>query len=209
MYEEASEELKKKLEAKPEPSRGLDFGSVLAKLLEGKNVKQFAGETGISRVEIYHILSGRKRYPGLENLRRLARSLGVELWRLVALAEEKKSENIYLGGGEPEFTMQFKKEGVVLSSDTPPNHDLFVGRLILDPGVELSDRLTQNCWVHLRPIATAIEVAFEGKSHHLSVNNKILFNGRLPHRIKNPSKVSKSTVIFITTPSFGALSLTR
>lgn len=209
MYQEASNEIKKRLEAGPEQQRGLDFGSVLAKLLEGRNVKQFAVETGISRAEIYHILSGRKKYPGLENLRKLARSLGVELWKLLALAEEGKSGNIYVGGEEPEFTMLFKKEGVVLSSDTPPNRNLFVGRLVLDPGVEFSDRLTQDCWVHLRPMVTAVEVAFEGKSHLLNVNHRILFNGRLPHRIKNPSKVSKSTCLFVTTPSFGSLSLTR
>lgn len=189
-------------------SLGSDVGSVLSRLLGGRNIKQLAEEAGISRVEIYHIIAGRKKYAGLESLRRLAHAMGMELSEMIALAEGKQSENFYFGEQEPEFTAQFKRQGILLSSDTPPNKDLFVGRLVLDPGVELSDRLTHDCLIFLRPTNANIEVSVGEQKRLLSVNQKVLFNGKLPHRVKNPSLTSKATSLFITTPSLWASNLT-
>jgi len=186
-----------------------DLGNVLSRLLSERNVKQLAEEAGISRVEIYHIIAGRKKYAGLESLRSLARAMGMELSKMIALAEGKQSENFYFGEPEPEFTAQFKKQGILLSSDTPPNKDLFVGRLVLDPGVELSDRLTSDCLIFLRPTNANIEVSVGEQKRLLNVNQKALFNGKLPHRIKNPSQTSKVTCLFIATPSFWASNLTK
>lgn len=202
MYQGPPDDLKKQFESSPSRVSRLDLSPVIERLLKGKNIKQFAEETGIPRTEVYHILRGRKKYAGLEALRKLAHSLGMDLWELIALAEGRNSENIYLGEQEAEFTAQFKKEGVLISSDTPPNKDLFVGRLVFEPGAQFSGKLTHNCLIYLRPTTANIEVTISDQNRIVHVNHKILFNGRLPHQIKNPSRVSKSTCLFVTTPSF-------
>lgn len=187
MNKEPSGEPEKARKEGAPKSLSSDLRSVLSQLLGERNVKQLAEEAGISRVEIYHIIAGRKKYAGLESLRRLARAMGMELSKVIALAEGKQSENFYFGEPEPEFTAQFKRQGVLLSSDTPPNKDLFVGRLVLDPGLEFSDRLTRDCLIFLRPTNANIEVTVGEQKRLLSVNQKVLFNGKLPHRIKSLS----------------------
>lgn len=205
MYSAASEEFKKK------GGEGgvLPLGQVLKGRLEGRSLSQVAREAGVDRAEIYHILSGRKKYPGLESLRKLARYLGLELWQLVAQTEASRAEAVYAGGQDPHFTMQFKKEGVLLSSDIPPNRDLFVGRILLDPRAQLADHLTGDCLIYLRPVAASLEVTVAGKTHRLAVNHKLLFNGRLPHSFRNPNPSGRATALFITTPAFWSLRVTR
>ena len=209
MYKEASDEFKKRLSTTSSSSGALDFGSVMEELLKNRNVQELAREAGISRTEIYHILSRRKKFAGLETLRKLARSLGIELWKLVALTEGRRHENVYFSDAEAEFTAQFKKEGVLLSSDIPPNKDLFVGRLVLDPAAQISEKLASGCLIFLRPVSAAVEITVEGRTRTLNVNEKVLFNAGLHHNIRNPSRVSKSTALFITAPSFWSLCLTE
>lgn len=210
MYKEASDEFKGK--TTPEEgysSLGTNIGSVLTELLKEKNVKRLAQEVGIPRTEIYHILSGRKKYPGLEVLRKLVSALGMDLPRLLAIAEAKRNDNVYFGEANPDFTAQFKKEGVLISSDIPPNKDLFVGKLVLEPTAELTDRLTGDCLIFLRPTKGTIDVTIAEQKQIVNVNQKLFFNGKLTHRIKNPSPMNNATSLFVTTPSFWSLSLTR
>lgn len=186
--------------------RFLDIGGVLLAFMEEKKIDgaKLARLSGVSESEVYNVLKNRRTRSGLRTLQKLANPLGKTLADIFNKLAQDEEGNIRKIDKDPSFVMEFKKQGVTIFSDIPPSPDFFIGRISLMGGARgfVSEGLSDNCWVFLRVARGSLEVEYDQSTYPLSTYQKLVFNGKYKHLIKNKSGTEAAEALLVTTPSF-------
>ncbi len=188
----------------------LDIGGVLSTFMKEKKLDgtTLARLSGVSKSEVYNILSNRRGHSGLETLRKLANPLGKTLADIFNKLAQGQKNNAIKYDKDPFSVTEFRKQGFTIFSDTAPNGDFLIGRISFLAGGKgiVSQGLKDNCSFFLRVAKGSLEVKYGEDIHLLSIYQKIVFNGRYSHSIKNKSSTETAETLIITTPSMWSLS---
>ncbi|MCM8776388.1 MAG: helix-turn-helix transcriptional regulator [Candidatus Omnitrophica bacterium] len=200
-------EIRKRYTPKPDPF--LDIGGVVLSFMEEQRVSGsvLAKLSGVSEPEVYNILKNRRTRSGLKTLQKLVAPLGKTLADIFNRLAEANEGNLKKLEKDPAFVMEFKKQGVTLSSDSPPMQEFFIGRISLTGGAKglSSSGLKNNCWVFLRVTRGNLEVTYCGTNYSLSTYQKLVFNARYKHAIKNKSAGELAEALLVTAPCLWTL----
>lgn len=184
----------------------LDIGGVLRGFLAEKKLtgRELARASGVSESEVYNVLKNRRSRAGLATLQKLLHPLGRSLADIFTTLATGDAGNLRRFEKEPSFVMEFRRLGYTVFSDTPPQPAFFIGKISFAGGAKgISEKgLAQTCSIFLRVLKGALVIDYLGKSHTVPTYQKIVFEGRHPHRIANKSATEPAETLLLTVPSF-------
>jgi len=204
MYREIGDPFRKS--ASPSPDKFLDIGGVIMAFMQEKKIDgaQLARLSGVSESEVYNVLKNRRSRSGLKTLQKLARPLDKTLADIFNKLSQENPGNIQKLDKDPAFVTDFKKQGITFFSDTQPLPELFIGKIVVMGGAKgfASGGLKGPCAIFLRVTRGSLEVDYGGKIYPLLTYQKLTFDGRYPHAIRNKSAADPAEALFVTAPSF-------
>lgn len=187
LWKETEKTLKDFLEEK-EPN----WGRVLAFLRNERHLSQaeFSKQTQLSLFKIKNLEAGKTNHLSLEELERIARSLGLARFQLIQAAMELSPRHFFLLKKEIQHKVKFRRPPFAFTPLSLPQEGeggFLAGVLEMDPE-EKSTLLSDSSFEEVLLILFSGHLFFHTESKELlslKANQSLSFDPALPHRLEN------------------------
>ena len=187
---------------RPDLSGGVNVGQKIRELRKAKglSLKQVAEGAGVSASLVSQVENNRVD-PSLSTLRKIALTLGVPVFALIA---ESSPEDASLISKENRRRVNFPGGGLeyeIIHSELTKKMGIMIGTLQPD-GMTSEEPLAHDGEECLVILKGAVRVEFQQSRRELKEGDSLYFDSSAPHRLVNPYKKTCQYYLIITPPKF-------